>query len=287
MKKKIKITSIIFLILLIISCVIYFTISIINDRNIITIKRVKIDFINELIYEYPFSEYKEEEHILLGQYNDGYIFLDIGWVNPGNLPFIPETIEIDGISITKNYYTELIYFEERCLIYGLEEMYNNNYIDKDDLIDIKKKLDQHKDNEYIINKDYKVKYILDYSKVIEKQYTIEEIKIGFLNVYNKYKDDKQISDFYLLGKYSIGYLLVTKPTYSVDVELIRIKNITIFYNRAQEFYFYYPPAGILFEGLDNRDFKTIVTYDEYNDIKNKLELFKNNYYLVQYDFDIE
>ena len=143
MKKKAKIISIISLIIVVITCVIYSTISIINDKNLKTIKRVKTDFINECKYKNPLFSWTEDDYVLLGQYNEGYILLHVLFVTQNNLEYIPETLEIGGISITKNSYTGLIYFEERLILYDLEEMFNNNYIDTDDLIDIKNKLDEY------------------------------------------------------------------------------------------------------------------------------------------------
>ena len=257
------------------------------------IKQIKSDFKEELDLIEPFSEHIVS-HIVLGQYGDGYILVHF-YLSVGQNYFeiTPKTTEIDGVAITHFPFANFYYFEERKVVKDLNNIYEEQYIDKDDLKERKLRFEEWKDYNYWIQTDYIVDYVLDYSDIKEKTYTKNEIKDSFTQAYNlEYAKDLTVNDFYLLGKYSFGYIFVNNPNQSGTIETLDINksdrnSVRIEYNSEQEFYFYYPYSEEIIVGLNDYWVNKVITYEEYVDIKNKLALFEENNYLLEYDFDIE
>lgn len=160
MKKKIILFGTIF-ILLIYSVSIFLIKNYFNNKcycaeNEKIIQQIKQDFIDE----YNSNE-DNAGFMILGQYNNGYILIRVGIPTTLNVDFSPKSIVIDNINIKYFPYTTFFYFEKGVIIKGLDNIYNEGYISKSDLINISYKFEQQKDYNYLIHNDYIVPYIFD------------------------------------------------------------------------------------------------------------------------------
>ena len=106
----------------------------------------------------------KEKFFIIGEYQNGYVLM----VNeikeyPEHYPDTKKIV-INDIEIIGPYGAYFIYYQNKILskdilCFSLEVMYHNKYINDKNLIDIKNKLEQYKDNlkPYCVDKHFSIK----------------------------------------------------------------------------------------------------------------------------------
>ena len=121
---------------------------------------VKYDNIDDLLNDYN----KEKEWladqgfvpngtgVFIGRYGEGYLFAQHYFSLFFEIPTYRSTT-IEGVEIFHSYEGDFYYYinykyDDDCIYEGLENIYNHGFLTKDDLLDIQKKFDAWKNEEY-------------------------------------------------------------------------------------------------------------------------------------------
>ena len=131
------------------------------QKNSFCIKYTSTEKLLDKFHDTYFNYYKnafepsnliKEGFILIGEYNDGYLFVKNAYSIIPEDPTEKITI-VNGVEITHTYLAQFYYFQDKIMspnvyVVDLNLIYSKGYLDDLDLLDIQRKFNEWKDYKY-------------------------------------------------------------------------------------------------------------------------------------------